>query len=218
MSSSGTYSYAPEIVEFVDEAFERCGVNLEELRYHHLVSARRSINLMFSDWATDGVRLFTLDAQTQTMTQSLAYYTAATGTLFIVQAFIRRSGVDTPVSPVSREQYQAIPDKTSEGLPNEFYHNRADNLYYLWNVPENSTDVLHYFRVRRNQDVLTAAETPDIPYTWNEALAAGLAAKLSVKFAPDKLDKLQTLAAIAFQRANIGDREHTDTTFTVGFV
>lgn len=211
MASSGTYTYAPEIEEFVSEAFERCGIDPVVLVARHARSARRSLNLMFADWANRGVHLFAVDEQTQAATAALAYYTAASGTLAILEAFVRRSSQDTAVRKISREEYFGIPDKTVQGLPTQLYFDRKTGLYYLWHVPENSTDVVHYARLRRLQDVTTGAETPDVPYRWYEALAAGLAAKLALKFAPDRLATLTGLAEDAFKAAKREDRERADT-------
>lgn len=214
MSSSGTYSYAPNVAEFLDDAFERVNPDLV-LQNRHLVSARRSMNFMFGEWESKGVDLFAVEEQTQTLTQSLAHYTAAAGTLMILDGRIARGTLYTPVFAIDMEAYHAIPDKTEEGLPSQVWHNRATGLYYLFNTPENSTDVFRYFRLRQKQDILTSAETPDVARRWNEALAAGLAAKLAVKWAPQKADSLEVRADKAFAIARMGDREYTGTTFTM---
>lgn len=129
---------------------------------------------------------------------------------------MRRSSIDTPVHRISREQYADIPDKTQEGLPDQIFHDRKANLYYLWMVPENSTDVLHYWRVRRMQDVTAAQETADLNYLWFEALASGLAAKLALKYAPARLSMLESAAEAAYLRAKTGERERADTTMEPG--
>lgn len=215
MSSSNTYTYAPEIGEFTDEAYERAQIDPAGLTARHARSARRSLNLMFSAWANEGVHLFAVDEQTQTLTDGGPSYSAATGTLAILEAVIRRSGIDTPVTRISREDYHMIPDKTVEGMPSQVYFDRAAGTYYLWNVPENSTDVLRYYRLRRLQDVTAASETPDVPYRWYEALAAGLAARLAGKFAKPLENDLVLKAADALAKAKREDRERVDTAVSV---
>lgn len=223
ITSSQTYAYVPTISEITDEAFERCGKDPSQLTNRHLVSARRSLNLMFGDWGNRGVHLFGVDEQTQTLTAGTCGYSVATGTLFMLDAVIRRNGVDTPVEKIAREQFHLIPDKTARGMPTQLYHDRATGRYFLWQAPENSTDVLRYYRMRRIQDVNSAAETPDVMYLWLEACAACLAAKLAVKFAPDRLAMLKEEAygqdgrGGAFQRARVGDVEHTNTSFSMCF-
>src|SRR3990167_9129077 len=132
MTSSATYTYDPNIGEFTDEAYERVGLDPAVLTVRHARSARRSLNLMFSEWATRGVRLFQVDEQTQTLTESDPSYSHASGTLTILHAVIRRSDVDTPVHRIGMEQYAMLPNKTSEGLPSMIYHDRGAGIYYLW--------------------------------------------------------------------------------------
>ena len=172
-----------------------------------------SLNLMFSEWAAKGNHNYAVDEQTQTLTDSDPDYTVATGTLAILGGVIRRSSIDTPVRAISREAYMQIPDKTVEGLPSVVFFDRKALLYYLWNEPENSTDVFRYWRLRKTQDVTGAAETTDVDYFWFEALASGLAAKLALKFAPTRLNILVPMAEKAFSDAQDADRERTGTTF-----
>ena len=200
----------------MDEAYERCGIDPATLTGRHLRSARMSIGLLFTEWEQKHVRLFQVDEQTQTVTDGTASYSAASGTLTILHGVIRRSSVDTPVRSISREEYHLVPNKTQEGLPSNVYHDRAGLTYYLWHVPENSTDVFRYYRLRMIQDVGTAAQTPDLVRMWWEPLCAGLAAKLSLKFAPDRLDKLVSLADRAFDEAKMNDAQRTPTTITMG--
>lgn len=216
MASSGTYAYAPDIGEFVDESFERCEVDPSTLTQRHTRSARRSLNLLFSEWATKGWNVFATDEQTQTVTESSASYNVASGTLVILEMIVRRSSLDTPVHPISMDQYHAIPDKTTEGLPSMFFHDRAAGTYKLWNVPENSTDQIRYWRLRRLQDVVTAAETPDVTYWQFEALASGLAAKLALKYKPEKYLLLKEAADNAFALAKRFGRERVDTSLSFG--
>lgn len=215
MASSGTYAYAPDIAEFVDEAFERAGIDPATLTGKHLRSARRSLNLMFAEWANRSVHLFAIDEQTQTVTQGLESYTATTGTLAMLEVVVRRSGVDTPVHRISRADYHAIPNKTKQGLPTQLYFDRKTGTYKLWNVPENSTDVIRYYRLRQLQDVTAGQETPDVPYRWYEALAAGLAAKVSLKFNKQVYGMLKAEAEEKFAQAKLEDRERVDTSFTL---
>ena len=113
MTTSSTYAYAPDIGEFVDESFERAGIDPSTLVARHIRSARRSTNLLFSEWATKGMNIFATDEQTQTVTQGTASYNVASGTLVILEMIVRRSSIDTPVHPISMSEYELIPDKTT---------------------------------------------------------------------------------------------------------
>jgi len=215
MASSGTYAWAPDIQEFIDESYERAGVDPASLVARHLRSARRSINFLFADWATKDVHLWLVDEQTQTLTDGLATYTAPSGTILIMDCIIRRDGVDTPLHHIDRAAYHGIPNKTQEGLPTQIFYDQKAGTYKLWNVPENSTDVLRFWRMRRVQDVTTGAETPDVPYHWYEAMVAGCAAKLAEKFATEREVGLIAKADKAFGFAKMADRQRTDTSFSM---
>lgn len=216
MTTSGTYALSLENADFIDEAMERCGIDPATLTARHLRSARRSLDLLFAEWSNLGVHLWAVDEQTQTVTDGDSTYTFATGSLAILDMVVRRSGVDTPVEPMARDEYAAIPDKTTEGLPSRYWLDRATGIYTLWTVPENSTDVIHYWRMRQLQDAGTAAQTPDVPYRWYEALTAGLAKKLAEKYAPEREGALSNKAKARFLEASQEDRERTPTRFRMG--
>lgn len=219
MTTSGTNTFAPEIAELVDEAFERCGVDPATLTGRHLRSARMSVNLLLVEWATKGIHLWAVEQQSTTLTASDATYSTVTNLITILDMVVRRSGVDTPVFPIARDQYLAIPDKTSEGLPTQYWLDRdaTQPVITLWNVPENSTDTLIYFYLRRLQDAGSASKTPDIPYQWYEALTSGLAARLAVKYAPDRIGPLRGDAAMQYKLADTEDRERAPTRMKVRF-
>lgn len=227
MATSGTFAWAPDVAEITSEAFERCGVDPATLTGRHLTSARRSFNYMFVDWANDGIHLWAVDRETQTTTASDAFYSAPAGTIAILQMAIQRDGTDTPLFPMARDEYLAIPDKLAEGMPSRYYYDREGTIvtgaalgtsaFALWNVPDNSTDVLVYFRLRQLQDITTAQETPDAPYRWQEAIASGLAARLSEKYAPERENGLLLKAAAALKRAKQEDRERTPTATRVRY-
>ena len=215
MTTSGSYSWQPDVGEVISEAFDRCGVDPSTIVSRHLVSARRSLNYLFVQWANDGVHLWAVDQQSQLLTASAGSYSCPVGTIAILEMVVRRDGIDTPVFPMSRDEYLAIPDKTTEGLPNRFWFNRDATTpsYTLWDVPENSTDTVYYYRMRQLQDITASAETADVPYRWQEALAAGLAAKLAEKYAPDRENFLRNKAGARYAEAFTEDRERAPTTF-----
>lgn len=159
------------------------------------------------------MKLFQVDEQTQTLTVSDLDYTPASGTIAILEGVIRRDGIDTPVHRITREQYHLIPDKDSEGLPTQVWYNRANNTYYLFQAPENSTDVFRYMRLRRIQDAGTGQQTPDLPVWWWEALASGLTAFLAEKFKPEVFAAKLALADMRLDAAVFEDRERGDTSF-----
>lgn len=219
MATSGTYTFAPDAAELLDEAFERVGVDPSQLTARHLRSARRSLNLLFVEWANKGTHLWTVEQKTTDLIDGTATYNAETSIVCVLEMIVRRSGLDTPVEPMARDEYLAIPMKTEEGMPTRYWFDRdaATPAITLWPVPENSTDDLIYFYMRRIQDVGAASNTLDVPYRWYEALVSGLAAKLAEKYAPDRENFLRNKAGARYKEAFEEDRERTPTTFRVRF-
>jgi hypothetical protein len=219
VASSGTYSWSPEVAEICDEAAERCGLDPATLTARHLRSARRSLDLLFSDWANRGPHLWAIDQQTIVPVVGTATYNCPAGTVAVLEVFVRRDGIDTPVFPMTRDEYAAIPDKTTQGLANRFWLNRdvATPTLTFWDVPENTTDRLIYYRMRQLQDIGAGSNTPDIPYRWQEAIAAGLAAKLAEKYAPEREQGLLAKALAKYQEAYTEDRERSPTTTRVKY-
>lgn len=219
MTTSATSTREFEIAEAVDEAFERCGIDPATLTARHLRSARRSLDLLFTEWDNKGIHLWAVDSQTTDMIASTASYATPTNIIGVLEVVLRRSGLDTPVFPMSRDQYQNIPDKTMEGMPSNYWFDRdaTTPTLYLWPVPDTATDDLVYYYMRRLQDAGGAAYTADVPYRWSEAVISGLAAKLSEKFAPDRENFLRNKAGARYKEADVEDRERAPTQFKVRY-
>lgn len=223
MTTSGTYGFSEDIQSLTDEAFERCGVDPASLTARHLKSARMSLSLLFSEWSNKGPHLWAIDQQTLTLTEGDADYETPVGTISILDMVLRRSNVDTPVFPMARDEYMAIPNKTTEGIVSRYWFERVMGatagmpVLHFWNTPENSTDQIIYYRMRALQDVGGGSKTPDVPPRWQEAVVAGLAKKLAVKFAPARIGPLTGEANARFAEAKQEDRERTPSTIRTRF-
>lgn len=219
MTTSGTYTFEPTVAAFTDEAFERIGKDPATLTARHLQSARMSLSFMLADWATRGIKLWAIEADTQTVTASDVDYTLDTNTVDIFDVVLRRDNVDNQMLRLGRNDYQMIPTKSTTGRPSQFYldRQRAAPVLYLWPSPENSTDVVRFNKLRRLQDVGSATATADIPYLWFEAFAAGLAAKLAEKYAKALERDMIAKAAVALDNAMEESRERASTYIQVGY-
>ena len=208
MASSGTVVYRPEIDEIITEAYERCQVDLGVLTQYDAQTARRSLNLMFSEWSVRGVNYWTVDKQTFTTTQGLATQTLPAGTLDVLSMVVRRSSTDTVLGRMALADYHVLPNKTTTGRPTNYFLDRQyDPVVYLWPTPENSTDVVEYWRVVQLDDATALAQDTDAPYRWTEAMCAGLAAKLAQKKAPQLYNALYASSEVSFGYASTDERE-----------
>ena len=143
MAISGSTDFELDVAEYVEEAFERCG--LEARTGYDLKTAKRSLNLMLADWANRGLNQWTIKQRTQALTASDGQYDMLTDVIDVLSVVVRRSGTDFTMDRISRDTYLAIPTKTTTGRPTQFFLDRqlTPNLK-IWPLPDNSTDVLVY--------------------------------------------------------------------------
>lgn len=215
MTTSGTYNFgaSTEAQDVIIEAFERIGRQMGSLSENDMDSARRSMMLMFADWANKGPNLWEVELVALPLTAGVASYELDARTIYITQAATRTTSgttnTDLIIYGISRAEYLAQPNKAQLAQrPTQFYLQRTNPpVLYLWPVPDNSGVTLLYYRMTMQQDVGQYTNTVDAPQRWLEAIAAGLAARLSVKFAPDRLPVLSPLAEKAYATAAGEDRE-----------
>lgn len=222
MTTSGTYSFGQsEQIDVITEAFERVGRAPSTLSSQDIDSARRSINYLFSDWSNDGPNLWEVDLVTLPLIAGQQSYTLDVQTVSILQAYTRvtSGGInnDILIQPISRSEYAAIPNKAQVGTrPFQYYFERTSTpTLFLWQVPQDNSVTLRYYRMKIQQDAGAMTNALDAPNRWMEAIAAGLASKLATKFAPDRLQFLKGGADVAYARAKAEDREKVPLRITI---
>jgi hypothetical protein len=213
MTTSGSRDFNLDVAEAIEEAYERIG--LEMRTGYDAKTARRSMNLMFAEWANRGLNLWTVAQGTTTVTQGTAQYTLASDVVDILDMTLRRSGTDYEMDRISRSDYLDFPNKTDQGRPSQFYFDRQiAPVINLWQTPENSTDQLVYYYVRRIEDVDTLQNTTAIPFRFYPCMVAGLAYYLAVKRAPDRVQMMKSIYEEEFQRAANEDEAKVPLTLT----
>ena len=221
MATSGTTDFNLSIDDLVEEALERCG--MRPTSGYHLTSARRSLNLLFLDWANRGLNLWTIEKATYTLTQGINEISLPTDTVNVLEAIIRQSnqGVNTDVyiERISREDYLNVPDKTSEARPSQFYVERTNVPKVFFYPAAHQTYTFVYYRIRRIQDAGAYPNTSDVNFRFLPCLTSGLAYQLSLKFAPDRTPALKAIYEEDFLRAAMEDRDTASVQFVpdVGF-
>jgi|TARA_R110000764_G_C10981066_1_gene380366 hypothetical protein len=206
MAVSNSVNFELDVDEYIEEAFERCG--LEVRTGYDLKTARRSLNLMLAEWANRGLNQWTISQRTVAMVTGTGEYALGTDVIDILSVVVKRDGTDYALSRMSRDEFFNIPDKTTQGRPNQFFLDRqvTPNLK-IWPVPENSTDVLYYNALTRMDDADTYINTMDLPFRFYPCLAAGLAYYISVKRAPQRVQLLKAMYEEEFERAMTEDRD-----------
>jgi len=208
MTTSGSRDFNLDVAEVIEEAYERCG--LEVRTGYDAKTARRSLNLMFAEWANRGLNLWTVKQGTITLTQGQAQETLLDDVVDLLDVVVRRDGTDFEVERISRGEYATLPNKTTQGRTSQYWLNRqVDPVINLWAVPENSTDQLIYYYVRRIEDADALVDTTDMPFRFFPCMVAGLAYYMAMKRAPERVQLLKTVYEEEFQRAADEDQGRT---------
>lgn len=206
MTTSGSRDFNLDVAEIIEEAYERCG--LEVRTGYDARTARRSLNLMFADWANRGLNLWTVAQATTNLVQGTSTYTLGADVVDILEMVLRRDSTDYEVERISRGEYLNFPNKTDQGRPSQFYLDRQiQPVITLWQTPQNSTDVLVYYYVQRIQDAGGLVNTADLPFRFLPCMVAGLAYYLAMKRAPERLQILKAVYEEEFQRAAEEDED-----------
>ena len=206
MATSSSTNFELDVADYIEEAFERCG--LEVRTGYDMKTAKRSLNLMLAEWANRGLNQWTIVQRTQALTQGTQEYALATDTIDILSLVVRRSDTDFSLQRVSRDQFLNIPTKTTQSRPTQFFLDRqvTPNLK-VWPTPENSTDTLVFDVLTRMDDADTFTNTLDMPFRFFPCLAAGLAYYISIKRAPNRAQLLKAMYEEEFERAMTEDRD-----------
>ena len=216
-SGTATFEKGFSISDIVEEAYERLGI--QGVSGYQLKSARRSLNILFQEWANRGLHYWevgnnsipVVDGQsTYTMYRSTADgtsdATAVYGVDDILEASYRNSSsVDFPLTKISRSEYQALSNKTDEGTPTQYFVQRfIDKVTITLYLTPGSTEAgnfINYYYVNRIQDAGDYSNDADVPYRFVPCMVAGLAYYLAVKNAPDRIQVLKLLYEDELQRA-----------------
>tara|TARA_R100000935_G_C2828383_1_gene163600 strand:- start:1290 stop:1958 length:669 start_codon:yes stop_codon:yes gene_type:complete len=206
MTVSGSTDFELDVAEYVEEAFERCG--LEARTGYDLKTAKRSLNIMFADWANRGLNQWTIKEQTLNVVEGQRVYPLSSDIIDVLAVVVRRDSTDYTIDRVSRDQYLSIPTKESRGRVTQFFLNRQITPdLQVWPVPDNSTDILVYNCLTRIDDADTMTNTIDVPFRFYPCLAAGLAYYISLKRAPERVQMLKAVYEEEMRRAVDEDRD-----------
>jgi hypothetical protein len=204
-----------DLLEIIEEAYERCG---SEARVgYDFRTARRSLNLLFADWANRGINLWTLDSGSIPLVAGTAQYAFPSDTVDVLDCVVRTNdGVvglqnDRPITRISNSQYTIIPNKLNPGQPLQAVITRAPTgpSITMYPVPNLGTYKLVYWRMRRMASLSGGTDASDIPFRMLPPLVSGLAYYLSFK-TPGGMERMQALKSVYdedWTRAAEEDRE-----------
>jgi hypothetical protein len=216
MAVSGTTAFNLDLTEIVEEAFERAG---SEMRTgYDLRTARRSLNLMFAEWANKGLNMWTFEQGTITLVAGTATYNLPADTVDLLEHVIRTGAgnsatqADLTITRISVSTYATIPNKLQQARPIQVWIQRLQDIptITVWPVPDNAqTYTFVYWRLRRIDDAGTGVNTMDVPFRFLPCMVAGLAYHLALKVpgGGERLMVLKQQYDEAWDLASSEDRE-----------
>lgn len=223
MAISGTKTFELDVADYIEEAFERCGIEIRT--GYDQRTARRSLNLLLAEWANRGLNQWTIEKETITVTPTGGVnndgisYTLSASTIDIISAIVRNqdgvgtsSQADLTVDRVSREYYLNIPNKLTEGRPVQYFVDRQITpVLYVWPKP-NTTYYMIVDKLVRMDDAGAGVNTLQVPFRFYPCLAAGLAYYIAMKKAPERVQLLKAVYEEEFERAAGEDRDRASLT------
>ena len=210
MATSGTKTFQLTIADTIEEAYELAGLELRT--GYDAETARRSLNIMFADWANRGVNLWTIEQVTTNLTAGTSSYTLNSYDIDIVSAVIRQidgsTTTDLQLTRIGRSEYLNIPDKASTGRPTQYFLDRQTTpVVKVWPTPDSAaTYRLVANTIQRIDDVTASAQDPEIPSRFMPCMASGLAYYIALKKNPERVGLLKQQYEQDFQLAADEDR------------
>jgi len=219
MATSGTTTFESSfsIDEVIEEAYERIGQ--QPMSGQEMKSARRSLNIMFQEWANRGLHYWEVKNNSITLVNGQSVYTMFRSTSdgtssttavygvddILEMSYRNSSSVDFPLTKINRSQYQSLSNKTDTGTPTQYFVQRfIDRVTVTLYLTPGSTEAgnfINYYYVSRIQDAGAYTNESDVPYRFVPCMVSGLAFYLSQKFAPQRTQEMKLLYEDELQRA-----------------
>ena len=240
MATSGTTTFESGFLidDVIQEAYDRVG--LRSVSGYQLKSARRSLNIMFQEWANRGLHYWEIDKTNIDLVEGQAEYkffrssddgtsttTAPTNGIYgvddILEAALRDNRAtttqsDSALTKINRSTYSGLSNKLSKGSPSHYYVQRFidHTMLTVYPTPDATAAAKHlaiYF-VKRIQDAGSYSNEADVPYRFVPCMTAGLAYYLSQKYQPENVQTMKLLYEDELQRALAEDGSSSSTYIT----
>lgn len=143
--------------------------------------AVRHLNRVMKGWQLrDDAPSFLKTRQTLTLTTAASYSLNPERPVRILSARLKRSGIETPMFRMSRDEYDELPQKLSTGLPTQFYYDRQkeDALFYVWPVLAASAGETVEITYEREFEDVDINDNIDLPGEWWDVAVLQLASRL----------------------------------------
>ena len=217
MATSGTTAFDLNIDDIIEEAYERIGMRTNS--GNDLRSARRSLNLLFSEWGNRGIHLWKVEVNEKALVAGTATYTVDGQVNDVLEAYISTTNAagntsttnDISLTKIDRSAYAALPNKLQTGQPSQYFVDRQTTpTISLYLAPDATTyTTLKFYTINRIEDAGVYTNQADVAYRFLPCMCSGLAYYLSVKRAPERIQVLKQLYEDELLRALNEDGQRT---------
>ncbi len=173
-------------------------------------AARQELELMLKGWQNKGYNLWTKTAGSQALTTAAVYTMSPVRPMRILSARFKKNGIELPMQELTRQEYDDMPQKTTQGTPTTFYYDRQREAarLYVWPVLSAAAgETIEYTYDREVDDVSNLTAVIDVPGEWWDAVVYNLAARLLESVALPKPPALVERAEVLLHEAGAFDRE-----------
>lgn len=189
MATSGTYTYNISASGLITDALRMLGV-LEEgstASTAQLSDSTPAFEMYLKGLGKYGLNLWTTATESITLVASDGTYTPTKKFLKITDLVYRdSSGEDTPLIPLTRDEFWRLSDKDDTGTPTQYYYDLQESqsacVINLWPYPDSnnagSGETIKVTGQRYIEDISDTSNTIDIPQEWLETIKYGLATRL----------------------------------------
>ena len=227
--TSGETEFNPQIDDIIEEAYARTGV-LGTRTGYQLRSARRSLNILFSEWGNRGVHLWKIKLAKVPLVEGQAEYNFASDSANfpedidqVLEAYYRNNSdatapQDIALTKIDRSQYSQTPNKLAKGTPSQYYVERKLNpSIFLYTTPSSSVSdsttpsnfQFCFYYLARIQDAGAYNFTSDVVNRFYPCMMSGLAYYLSMKVSPERTPELERIYESEMLRALDADNQGT---------
>lgn len=209
-----TYDYLSTRNQLCERALRIVGTGVppgEAIPADQLLGAVEALNEIVKELQNDHIFLWSVKTLLQTLASSTASYSLASTdpkVLWIENAYIRQSNVDTPLQQINYAEYLDIANKTQSGVPTHFCTDgNRDPTLYVWPVPTSALS-LYMTAVTSLEDWESSTGTADFPARFKRALIYTLAADLcdDYNIPEGRANRIEGKAQALMLRAKASDR------------
>lgn len=195
----------------VEDAHRKIGVVAfdEPMTADQANNGVRALNRMLKGWQNKGYSLWAKASQSVALTGAAVYTLDPVRPMEILSCRFKQNGVERPMLPFPRDEYDSLPVKDSKGTPTTYYYDRQREAarLYIWPLLFPVTAATLEITFTREFEDMGLNDQPDVPVEWYDTVVYNLAARLADDYRVDPGNvparaERELFMALAYDREN----------------